>query len=100
MNHLAELREEARKLALDRFHLLQPYLENDRPLKAVAAAGGIPFRTAQRWMSLCRQFGLATHSSWCSRDHHLSRTRRNNFVRPQTRSDTNSKGSCAGEHLD
>lgn len=50
---------EARKRALDRFHLLQPHLENDRPLKAVAAAAGIPFRTAQRWVSLDRQFGLA-----------------------------------------
>jgi hypothetical protein len=49
--------EEARKLAFDRFRLLQPHLEDDRPLKAVAAAG-IPFRTAQRWVSLYRQFGL------------------------------------------
>ena len=40
------------------FRLLQPHLEDDRPLKAVAAAAGIPFRTAQRWVSLYRQFGL------------------------------------------
>jgi hypothetical protein len=33
----------ARKLALDRFRLLQPHLEDDRLLKAVAAATGIPF---------------------------------------------------------
>ncbi len=59
MDQLAGLPEEARKLALDRFRLLQPHLEDDRPLKAVAAAGGIPFRTAQRWVSLYRQFGLA-----------------------------------------
>lgn len=51
------LTEDARKLALDRFRLFQPNLEDDRPLKAVAAAE-IPFRTAQRWMSLYRQFGL------------------------------------------
>jgi hypothetical protein len=29
------------------------------PLKAVAAAARVPFRTAQRWVSLYRQFGLA-----------------------------------------
>jgi putative transposase len=58
MDQLAGLTEEARKLALDRFRILQPHLENDRPLKAVAAAAGIPFRTAQRWVSIYRQFGL------------------------------------------
>jgi hypothetical protein len=57
MDQLAGLTDEARKLAFDRFRLLQPHLEDDRPLKAVAA--GIPFRTAQRWVSLYRQFGLA-----------------------------------------
>jgi hypothetical protein len=50
MDQLAGLTEEARKLALDRFRQLQPHLEDDRPLKAVAAAAGIPFRTAQRWV--------------------------------------------------
>src|SRR6266478_516451 len=59
MDQLAGLTEEARKLALERFRLLQPHLEDDRPLKAVAAAAGIPFRTAQRWVSLYWQFGLA-----------------------------------------
>src|SRR5438067_558072 len=59
MDELAGLTGEARKRALDRVHLLQPHLENDRPLKAVAAAAGIPFRTAQRLVSLYRQLGLA-----------------------------------------
>ena len=59
MDELAGLTGEARKRVLDRFHLLQLHLENDRPLKAVAAAAGIPFRTAQRWVSLYRQLGLA-----------------------------------------
>ena len=58
MDQLAGLTEEARKLALERFRLLQPHLEDDRPLKAVGAAAGIPFRTAQRWVSLYWQFGL------------------------------------------
>jgi putative transposase len=58
MDRLAGLREETRKLALHRFHLLQPHLEENRPLRLVAAAAGMPFRTAQRWVALYRQFGL------------------------------------------
>lgn len=59
MHHLVGLTEAARSLALDRFRLLQPHLEDNRPLKLVAAAAGIPFRTAQRWVALYQQFGLA-----------------------------------------
>jgi putative transposase len=59
MNRLAGLTEETRKLALDRFHLLQPHLEENQPLRLVAAAAGMPFRTAQRWVALYHQFGLA-----------------------------------------
>lgn len=59
MDQLAGLPEKARKLALDRFRLLRPHLEDDRPLKAVAASAKIPFRTAQRWVSLYRHLGLA-----------------------------------------
>jgi hypothetical protein len=44
-DQLAGLTEEARKLALRRFRLLQPHLEDHRPLKAVAAAARIPFLT-------------------------------------------------------
>lgn len=58
MDQIAALPEETRKLALDRFRLLQPHLEDDRPLTLVAAAAGIPLRTAQRWVFLYRQFGL------------------------------------------
>ncbi|MGA2262051.1 MAG: Mu transposase C-terminal domain-containing protein [Acidobacteriota bacterium] len=48
-----------RKLALDRFRLLQSHLEQGRPLRSVAAEAGIPFRTAQRWVTQYQQFGLA-----------------------------------------
>jgi putative transposase len=58
MDQLAGLAEESRKLAIERFRLLLPHLEDEHPLKAVAATAGIPFRTAQRWVSLYRQFGL------------------------------------------
>ena len=64
MDELAGLTEEARKLALDRFRLLQSHLEDNRPLKAVAATAGIPFRTAQRWVSLYRLAGLLFLSAW------------------------------------
>jgi putative transposase len=57
MDQVAGLTEDSRKLALDRFRLLQTHLESNRPLKAVAVAARIPFRTAQRWVSLYRQFG-------------------------------------------
>jgi putative transposase len=59
MDHLTGLPEEARKLALDRFRLLQSHLEENRPLRLVAAAAGVPFRTAQRWSAQYQQFGLA-----------------------------------------
>jgi putative transposase len=58
MDQLAGLTEEARTLALDRFRLLQPHLEESRPLKLVAAVAGIPFRTAQRWVARYQQSGL------------------------------------------
>jgi putative transposase len=51
MNALASLSESARKIALDRFRLLQPHLEEQRLLKAVARDAGIGYRTAQRRMT-------------------------------------------------
>jgi putative transposase len=59
MDQLAGLTEEARKLALDRFRLIQPHLEQDQSLQSVARAAGIPYRTAQRWVAQYRLFGLA-----------------------------------------
>ena len=38
MDHLAALPEEARKLALDRFRLIQPHLEQDQSLASIAQA--------------------------------------------------------------
>ena len=59
MDELAGLPEALRKLALDRFRFLQPHLEQSRPLRSVAGEAGIPYRTAQRWLSRYQQFGLA-----------------------------------------
>ena len=59
MDELAGLPESVRKLALDRFRLLQPHSEERRPLRPVAVEAGIPYRTAQRWVMRYREFGLA-----------------------------------------
>ncbi len=59
MDELAGLSEEARKLAMARFRLLQPHLEQNEPLKSVAQAAGIPYRTAHRLVSAYRRHGLA-----------------------------------------
>jgi putative transposase len=54
-----ELSDEDRELAMSRFLVLQPHLEQDRPLRVVAAEAGLAFRTAQRWVAQYRAFGLA-----------------------------------------
>ena len=59
MDELAGLSEEARKLAMERFRLLQPHLEKKEPLKRVALAAGLPYRTAHRLVSEYRRHGLA-----------------------------------------
>ena len=44
---------------MERFHLLQPHLEQHQPLRTVAQAAGIPYRTAHRWLTQYRWHGLA-----------------------------------------
>jgi putative transposase len=59
MDELAGLPEEVRKLAMERFRLLQPHLEQNESLISVAKAAGIPYRTAHRLVSGYRRHGLA-----------------------------------------
>lgn len=60
MDQLASLSEADRQLALQRFHLLRPHLEQGRPLSQVAREGGVAaYRTAQRWVARYRRSGLA-----------------------------------------
>ena len=59
MEELAELTEADRDRAMARFRLLQPHLEEEVPLRVVAAEAEIPFRTAQRWVFQYRLSGLA-----------------------------------------
>jgi putative transposase len=58
-DELAGLSEQARKLALDRYRILQPHLEQSQSLQSVAQAAGILYRTAHRWLAQYRRFGLA-----------------------------------------
>ena len=48
MDELAGLTEEARRLALDRYRLLQPHLEQNQSLQLVAQAASISPRTWYR----------------------------------------------------
>lgn len=56
---LASLPESERQLALERFRRLQPHLEQGVALTTVATESGMAYRTAKRWVSLYRRFGLA-----------------------------------------
>jgi putative transposase len=58
MNQLASLSESARTIALERFRILQPHLEQERFLTQVARDAGVPYRTAQRWVMHYRKYGL------------------------------------------
>ena len=55
---LTELSERQRERALDRYRKLRPHLEQDAPLARVAREASLPLRTAQRWVSRYRRFGL------------------------------------------
>jgi hypothetical protein len=55
---LTELSERQRERALDRYKKLRPHLERDIPLAGVAKEASLPLRTAQRWVSRYRRFGL------------------------------------------
>jgi putative transposase len=58
LSPLTSLSEEQRALALERFRLLQPHLEQGVPLTTIAQENGILYRTASRWVALYRRFGL------------------------------------------
>jgi putative transposase len=48
-----------RKLALERFRLLEPHLQNGRELRSVSEGSGVTFRTLQRWVANYKRQGLA-----------------------------------------
>jgi len=56
---LSAIPQASRELALQRFELLRPHLEQERPLRVVASEASIPYRTAFRWAQAYRSGGLA-----------------------------------------
>ena len=55
--------------ALERYRLIEPYLEGTQTLNSVAAHAKIPFRTAQRWVEQYRKGGLASLARKTRSDH-------------------------------
>jgi len=53
------LTEEQRQLAMERFAVLRPHLEEDVPLAQAARHAGVAVRTVERWLCRYRQMGLA-----------------------------------------
>lgn len=48
---LTAISDTERKLALERFRLLEPHLQNGRELRSVSEGSGVSFRTLQRWVA-------------------------------------------------
>ena len=56
---LTAISDTERKLALERFRLLEPHLQNGRELRSVSKGSGVSFRTLQRWVANYKRDGLA-----------------------------------------
>src|SRR5690348_3745151 len=56
---LAALSESARQVALDRFGVLRPYLEDGVPLSEVARQHGLQLRRVERWLHAYRRRGVS-----------------------------------------
>jgi putative transposase len=55
---LAHLSDTVRTAALERFHLIRPFLEEGVPLPTLARQHGLSLRTARRWVQRYRTGGL------------------------------------------
>jgi putative transposase len=55
---LTELSEQECVSALQRYHIIQPFLDGQATLKTIAQTHGIAYRTAQRWVRRYRRHGL------------------------------------------
>jgi putative transposase len=58
VSQLAIATEAQREQVLERFSLIQPFLEGDIPLTHVAAMQQLPLRTLRQWVQRYRQKGL------------------------------------------
>jgi len=56
---LADMSDVERKLALERYKLLEPHLQNGRELRSVSKGSNVSFRTLQRWVAGYKREGLA-----------------------------------------
>jgi putative transposase len=56
---LADMSDVERKLALERYKLLEPHLQNGRELRSVSEGSDVSFRTLQRWVAGYKREGLA-----------------------------------------
>jgi hypothetical protein len=56
---LADMSDVERKLALERYKLLEPHLQNGRELRSVSKGSDVSFRTLQRWVARYKREGLA-----------------------------------------
>ena len=58
VSQLSSSTEAQREQALERFSLIQPFLEGDIPLTRVAAMHRLPLRTLRQWVQQYRRQGL------------------------------------------
>ena len=58
LSQLTTATDVQREQALERFSLIQPFLEGEIPLTHVAAMHGLPLRTLRQWVQRYRQEGL------------------------------------------
>ena len=59
VSRLSSSTELQREQALERFSLIQPFLEGEIPLTHLAAMHRLPLRTLRQWVQRYRQEGLA-----------------------------------------
>ena len=79
------LTEEQRSLALARFHILRPFLEESVPLASIAQQHDLNPRTVRRWAKNYRQHGLAliAHPHLKNEPHFVSTRQLSNHVEVQ-----------------
>jgi putative transposase len=73
---LSTLSEAEGALALARYHLLQPFLEQGVPLAQVAKHHGLVLRTVQRWVARYQAHGLVGLARRARADRGLARSLR------------------------
>src|SRR2546423_4459754 len=57
---LAELTEDQRRLAMNRYAVLRPHVEGGVPLPRVAAEAGVPLRSLEHWLARYRAGGVVS----------------------------------------